>query len=452
MKLYLPDLDSIYFPQIKEYFKEIVSSYDNGNYRSAMVMLYSTIVCDLLLKLKELSEVYSDTKAESMLKEVEKQRNNATDSRWEWNLINKIHQETEILSEESYIVVRQIYDWRNISAHPALDDDYQLVTPTAEITVAFITKALGDIFTKPSVFAKSIVDRMSNDIAAKKEIYRGDYNSFKSYLEKVYFPRMSTKMINQVFKAFWKFTFLKSDNDAVLRENRNANRVALHVMLDDFGDIICQFIQNNPIYFSVSTDTICLKHLCILLSYYPKVFRSLDSHTQYQVKTFSEDNYEIVKWFINGDLEQHVASFQTNTDILPANLLLVFKRVCDRQGMPHLFPRLLINHFSNSGSYVSTRDRFDHVLSNYLDSFGADNFIQLIATINGNPEIYDYVGQKQRNDIILQYARPLLPDTFDYSIYPNFKYTEQIEHGDSGFPAEIDIEEIEDEYGDDLPF
>ena len=35
-----------------------------------MVMLYSTIVCDLLLKLKELSDVYNDKKAEKILKDI----------------------------------------------------------------------------------------------------------------------------------------------------------------------------------------------------------------------------------------------------------------------------------------------------------------------------------------------------------------------------------------------
>ena len=39
MKLYLMNAENIYFPQIKEYYREIVSSYDNGNYRSAMVKL-----------------------------------------------------------------------------------------------------------------------------------------------------------------------------------------------------------------------------------------------------------------------------------------------------------------------------------------------------------------------------------------------------------------------------
>ena len=43
MKLYLVNAENIYFKQIKDYFREIISSYDNGNYRSAMVMLYSTI-------------------------------------------------------------------------------------------------------------------------------------------------------------------------------------------------------------------------------------------------------------------------------------------------------------------------------------------------------------------------------------------------------------------------
>lgn len=63
MKLYLVDAENIYFSQIRNYFKEIISSYDNENYRSAMVMLYSTIICDLLLKLKELSDVYGLSRA-----------------------------------------------------------------------------------------------------------------------------------------------------------------------------------------------------------------------------------------------------------------------------------------------------------------------------------------------------------------------------------------------------
>ena len=65
MSLYLIESENIYFPQIRGYFKEIVSSYDNGNYRSAMVMLYSTIVCDLLLMLMYGREAQSKTRIAS---------------------------------------------------------------------------------------------------------------------------------------------------------------------------------------------------------------------------------------------------------------------------------------------------------------------------------------------------------------------------------------------------
>lgn len=87
MKLYLVDAENIYFSQIRNYFKEIISSYDNENYRSAMVMLYSTIICDLLLKLKELSDVYNDSTAESLLNEINKERIRAGDSSWEHKLV-----------------------------------------------------------------------------------------------------------------------------------------------------------------------------------------------------------------------------------------------------------------------------------------------------------------------------------------------------------------------------
>ena len=41
MSIYFPESEEIYFKKTREYFKEVVSSYSNENYRSAIVMLYS---------------------------------------------------------------------------------------------------------------------------------------------------------------------------------------------------------------------------------------------------------------------------------------------------------------------------------------------------------------------------------------------------------------------------
>ena len=37
--IYIPDMDNIYFQKTSECFQEVISSYANGNYRSAIVMM-----------------------------------------------------------------------------------------------------------------------------------------------------------------------------------------------------------------------------------------------------------------------------------------------------------------------------------------------------------------------------------------------------------------------------
>ena len=426
MKLYLLNAENIYFPQIKEYFREIVSSYDNGNYRSAMVMLYSTIVCDLLLKLKELSDVYSDEKAEKILNDIDKKRKGSNSSEWEHTLIDKVWKETEILTDESYMIIDNIYKLRNFSAHPALNEDYELISPSPEMTVAYIKKALEDIFVRPSVFAQNIVNRMSDDIASKKDIYWKDTDAFQSFLNRVYFERMSEKMANQVFKAFWKFTFVKSEED-IYDDNRNINRTTLEFMMEYYGDLIVNYIKDNPNYFHVEQNSKCLTQVCVFLAFYPKVFNSLDRETQYQIENYDENNIDMVKWFLIGDLEKHINTYKSPTDRLPSILLRAFKKVCKMQAQPQLFNKLIIKHYSMSDSYTSARYRFDYVLSNYLSDYSVDDFVEIIKSINSNNQIYGYGWQQERNDKLLKYAKPVLPETFDFSDYPHFEYTEETE-------------------------
>ena len=51
----------------KEYFSEVLSCYAAGNYRSAVVMLWSVVVCDLLFELQHLVDLHRDDKAKGVL-------------------------------------------------------------------------------------------------------------------------------------------------------------------------------------------------------------------------------------------------------------------------------------------------------------------------------------------------------------------------------------------------
>lgn len=452
MKLYLVNAENIYFPQIKEYFREIVSSYDNGNYRSAMVMLYSTIVCDLLLKLKELTDVYLDQKAEKILEDINGKRKNANSSEWEKSLIDRVHKETELLSDESYALISHIYSWRNFSAHPALNEDYELISPSQEMTIAHIKKALDDILTKPSVFADNIVDRMSDDIDQKRELYKHDFKGFEAYLRRVYFNRMSEKMTQNVFKAFWKFTFRKPEGD-IFNKNRYINRLALEAMLNNYYEPICNYIQNNQSYFTIAQDESCLRHVCIMLAFYPKVYNVLNKDAQYQISHIDTDeDFHAIMWFLNGSLEDYLLNFTCNSDTISGTVRSILSRLCSEQGVPHVFRKFLIQHYSKSSSYLGTKHRYICAIKPYLSTFDDKDFIAIIEAINKNDQIYCYAKQREMNDEILEYGRDKLPGDFDFSVYPHFRYTELQTDSNDGDDETVQSQSDDTDNGIDWPF
>ena len=99
--------NNIYSSKTRNYFKEVISSYNNENFRSAIVMLYSTVISDLIIKLQELRDSDGDKKAQTILSQIESKRiqksNNGTqyDSSWEREIVDKIAKETDLI--ESHI-------------------------------------------------------------------------------------------------------------------------------------------------------------------------------------------------------------------------------------------------------------------------------------------------------------------------------------------------------------
>lgn len=53
-------IENVINKNTKDYLMEVVSSYNNGNYRATIVVLYTTVIYDLLQKLVVLKEIYND--------------------------------------------------------------------------------------------------------------------------------------------------------------------------------------------------------------------------------------------------------------------------------------------------------------------------------------------------------------------------------------------------------
>src|SRR5947209_7505394 len=82
----------------RKYFDEVLSSYNSQNYRSAIVMLWSVVVCDLLFKLDQLKNAYNDLAARKILEELEKKQSaNPKSPDWELELVTKVTKNTALL-------------------------------------------------------------------------------------------------------------------------------------------------------------------------------------------------------------------------------------------------------------------------------------------------------------------------------------------------------------------
>lgn len=307
--IYIPEADDIYFPKTREYFNEVISNYANGNYRSAVVMLYSVAICDLLFKLQELSDMYNDTVANEILREVEKSRNpgdNKSKSRWEKEFVENIYKRTELLDLESYTNLSHLYDHRNFSAHPALNDRYELISPSRETTIALIRNVLEEILVKPPIFIKRVTDMMLEDLSEKKQLYRDEPEKLHSYLCRKYFDRMSVSMKKSTFRSLWKLCFCLPDDEECQR-NMGINRKVMEFLFDDTEGLL-DFMKSDSMFAKTSPDETCVMNLCILLAHHPQIYTVLSEDTKLQITSLTNNNNKakIISWFLSNNKKEHM--------------------------------------------------------------------------------------------------------------------------------------------------
>ncbi len=422
----LQDEDQIYFKKTRDYFKEVISDYSNGNYRSAVVMLYSVVVCDLLLKLQELDEVYNDTIAKEILKDVNNERENpSTKSRsaWEKQLIEQIYKKTELLDLQAYTELNHLYDHRNFSAHPAMNANYELFIPSRDTTIAHITSVLNNILVKPPVFAKNIVGFLSDDIAAKKDIYLGETPKFKEYLQTKFLDKMTEAMKANVFKAFWKFCFCSPDNEQCM-ENIRVNRYVLEMIMDDFPDII-RYIDDEEVYKSISNNKICCYHFCILLSKYPHLYSHVSDEIKLCIEPDTDDHeLRIISWFRSKNKTEHMKKM-IEDKVFDLNNKFVIKYISKsykEEGLGNLFAEYCIEAYANSDCFDCADFRFATFISPNLDLFDKEQFIRLIEAIDTNDQLYARGLAKNSNNEIVKVAKGVLDAGFEYDSYRNFRF------------------------------
>ena len=436
MAIYFPEMEEIYFSKTREYFQEVVSSYSIGNYRSATVMLYSVAVCDILFKLQELKDMYNDTTADEILKEVEKSLNshdNKSKSKWEKEFIDNVYNKTKLLDLEAYTNLNHLYDHRNFSAHPALNENYELIAPSKETTIANIKNVLKDILVKPPIFIKNIINTLTEDLKGKNELYENEGKKLAQYLNNKYYSKMPKSMKLVTLKSFWKFCFCLPDNEDCMN-NMAINRKALEILVLDFQQESRYYIKENRDMFSVANNDSCQRNLVIFLSKFPLLYDELNSDTQLQIDSIIEKDTRAksIAWFKYKTVDSHLSYLQTISNIrLEKNAIKRMVSYYSDIGELTALIDFFIWYYGESRSYDSADNRFELTIEPFIPKMNARQFDQIIKLTNANRQIWDRGWAYTANSKIMRCAKNVLEADYDYSKFKNFRFDDKILHPDN---------------------
>jgi len=419
--------EKIHYGKTKDYFQEVLSSYHNGNYRSAVVMLWSVAVCDIVYKLEYLVDLYEDSGAQTILDGITKsQEDNPKSPSWEFELIQDTHKHTKLLDHSEYANQVYLQQQRHLSAHPILDSDRQLHTPNKETVRALIRNTLEDLLIKPPFYTKKIIEELLENIAEAAPALN-TREKVKRYVESRYLSKLKPEVQLSIYRSLWKLVFRLEDEKC--RKNRHINLRTLEVIGNRKDESILNLIRGDRDYYSnVSLSPLTLDRLVIYLSKNPQFYDLLNEDAklkiQHNVKTTQTS--KISGWFVKENLEAH---YEDILSLIENDINFNFKKgqldflreTPDTEEWQHLFCRILSSYYGASRSFDEADSRFQEAISPYLEVFDKEAIVFLIEEIEQNDQVYRRQRAKEEYKEIKKKLFQLHGPEFDLNPYENFK-------------------------------
>ena len=192
--------EEIFDSRSKRNFSEVYGCYAIGHHRSAIVMLWSVVVTDILFKLEYLANLYSDQPAKDIIASVTaSQKQNPRSSEWELTLVRDVQSKTELLDTSELTQLEQLQQLRHLSAHPVITQGDLLFTPNKETVRANIRNSLDAVLTKPPILGRKVFDHFTEDIAQLSQ-QSPDYSQISSYIDSKYLRQITIQTIGNLSK------------------------------------------------------------------------------------------------------------------------------------------------------------------------------------------------------------------------------------------------------------
>jgi hypothetical protein len=417
--------EDIFAAKTKEYFKEVLSSYQNGNYRSSVVMLWSVAVCDLIYKLEYLIDVYRDATATQIINEMtQMQEQEPFSSAWEIKLVEDAFLKTRLLDAPEYENLKFLQKQRHLSAHPVLTQERELHAPNKETVRSLLRNTLEGLLIKPPFYTQHILNEMLADLAEHRDALNDRYK-VKAYVESRYLRRFKPTVETSIFKSLWKFTF-KLENDEC-NANRRVNLNVLEAISDRQAGRLDEIVRAEQEHFSnIAADGEPLKFFIYYLSKHPTLYALLSDAAKLRVQhgITTDPTAKIAGWFVKADLSVHFADLLDwieggDYPRLNDEQLRVLMEVEDSPEWQRWACKLLGAYYGMSGNFNGADVRFDSAIEPFLQLFDLEAIRFTLERIEGNGQAYGR-GRARSDHMEIKNRLLEIDPNFDFTPYPNF--------------------------------
>lgn len=409
-----------------EYFGEVFSSYQNENYRSAIVMLWSVAACDALFKLRHLVDVYGDKTAQNILNDVAKmQKKNPWSPEWEAKLFEWIAEKTQLIDPSDLQAIRHLQEDRNLAAHPILTGRLELHRPTREVVRAHIRSVLDGLLTKPALYSRGIFNEFIRDLAESSSfLIRED--QLQRYLGNRYLSRIRPAVELDIFKSLWKLVFRTRNADC--NTNREINFRALRLIGTRQKALLANSIKNDSLFYSdISQDIELLKYLVLFLSEFPDIYPSLQESAQVILNHVTDtDPYCIVLgWFRHQSLSTHLDNIEKQLKSEDPVTLdsdafhILWNFFPDPDDRKNLL-KLASIYYGVSWTFANADSRYSNFIQPYIAYFDQSDLLNLLQLIEDNNQTYQRYKAERDHKEVKEWCDKVLGKQFDYTPYPNF--------------------------------
>lgn len=444
------ELEKVISKTTKEYLNEVISSYNSGNYRSTIVVLYSVVIFDLLEKVKILSEIYHDEKANQILEELRNMESDETTySSREKFLVKAIKDKTVLLNDIEYGKLQHLRENRNWCAHPVHNQDYKLINPTKEEARAFIRMSFESVFQKEALLSRKVLD----DILQTSYDYysRMQLDGLKNYLNDKFYSKMNQGVKDKTFESLWKIVFILDDEQCI--KTRHSSYYALLFLIDTNQSHYYELAKNDVQKYSnikIPKNEIgfesyyaCISNspaeaLIYMLSEHPKFYENMTEASREIVNAIVEQNitYLTISYYLSESMEAHLSKINAkrNTIYISQNgysdipkydiyahddlMHLYYKSI--EIGCSDVVKQFIINHFTHSPSYANTDNIWIFVKS-ILNIFNNNELTELLLGMNNNNQIH---GSRNKGSIMYDlknFYKTKTGKELDLTNYPKLK-------------------------------